>query len=86
MMPNEVFFHPNPKLLGLGRQIGQINFGALGVFLADLLAPILGTVHYFFKKLKNRTCIGYANVIVIVLVLVSLTFVLLYPSVAYKAR
>ena len=28
-MPNEAFFHWNPKLLGLGRQIGQINFGAL---------------------------------------------------------
>ena len=36
--PNEVFFHRNPKLLGLGRQFGQINFG---VFLADLSAPIL---------------------------------------------
>ena len=30
--PNEAFFHWNPKLLGLGRQIGQINFGHLGYF------------------------------------------------------
>jgi hypothetical protein len=29
---NEVFFHRNPKL--------QINFGAFGVFSADLSAPI----------------------------------------------
>ena len=79
--PNEAFFHRNPELLGLGRQIGQIgrtisthfgtvspfsiistknyafisksqilglgrqfgliNFGAFGVFLTDLSAPIL---------------------------------------------
>ena len=25
---NEAFFHRNPKLLGLGRQFGQINFAA----------------------------------------------------------
>ena len=35
------FIHPNPKLLGLDRQFGQINLGALGVFLANLSAPIL---------------------------------------------
>jgi hypothetical protein len=35
------FFHQNPTLLGLGRQFGQINFGAFGVFLANLSAPIL---------------------------------------------
>ena len=39
--PNEAFFYRNPKLLGLGRQIGQINLGAFGVFLPDLSAPIL---------------------------------------------
>ena len=39
--PNEAFFHRNPKLLGLGRQIGQINFGAFRVFSANLSAPIL---------------------------------------------
>ena len=33
---NEAFFHRDPKLLGLGRQLGQINFGAFGIFLADL--------------------------------------------------
>ena len=36
--PNQAFFHRNPKFLGLGRQIGQINFGA---FSTDLSAPIL---------------------------------------------
>ena len=39
--PNEALFHQNPKILGLGRQFGQINFGAFEVFLADLSAPIL---------------------------------------------
>ena len=39
--PNEAFFHRNPNLLGLGRQFGQINFGAFGVFSANLSAPIL---------------------------------------------
>ena len=39
--PNEAFFHRNPKLLCLGRQFGQINFGAIGVFSADLSASIL---------------------------------------------
>ena len=39
--PNEAFFHWNPDLLGLGRQIGQINSGAFGVLLAELSAPIL---------------------------------------------
>ena len=28
--PDEAFFHRNPKLLGLGRQIGHINLGHLG--------------------------------------------------------
>ena len=40
-IPNEAFFHWNPELLGLSRQIGQINSGAFGVFLAELSAPIL---------------------------------------------
>ena len=30
--PDEAFFHRNPKILGLGREIGQINFGAYGIF------------------------------------------------------
>ena len=30
--PNEAFFHQNPKLLGLGRQFGQINFWVNGDF------------------------------------------------------
>jgi hypothetical protein len=43
--PNETFFHRNSKLFGLGRQFGQINFGAFWVFLANLSAPIFGTVN-----------------------------------------
>jgi hypothetical protein len=39
--PNEAFFIEIPKLLGLGKQIGQINFGALGIFLVKLSATIL---------------------------------------------
>ena len=34
------FFYRNPKLLGLGRQFGQIHFGAFRVFSNDLSAPI----------------------------------------------
>ena len=61
-MPNEAFFHWNPKVLGLGRQIGQINFGAFGIFLIKLSASILVQWfpcpyfplfnHYFYKKLS----------------------------------
>ena len=36
----ELFFE-NPKLLGLGRQIGGKIGGVFGVFSADLSAPIL---------------------------------------------
>jgi hypothetical protein len=32
--PKEAFFHQNQELLGLGRQIGQINCGEFGVFSA----------------------------------------------------
>ena len=39
--PNEALFHLNPKLLGLDRRFGQINFAAFGVFLPDLSAPLL---------------------------------------------
>ena len=38
--PIEAFCQRNPKLLGLGRQFGQIHFGAFGVFWADLSAHI----------------------------------------------
>ena len=60
--PNKAFFHWNPELLGLGRQIGQINSGAFGVFSAKLSAPILVQwvscpcfplfKNYFYKKTK----------------------------------
>ena len=33
--PNEAFFHWNPKLLGVGRQNGQINSWTFGVFWPD---------------------------------------------------
>ena len=35
------FFIEIPNFLGLGRQFGQINFGAFGVSSANLSAPIL---------------------------------------------
>jgi hypothetical protein len=38
--PDEAFFHRNPTLFGLGRQIWRINFGAFGVFSANLSEPI----------------------------------------------
>ena len=53
--PNEAFFHWNPKLLDLGRQIGQINSGAFGVFSAELATFILITCTcfpLFFQKTK----------------------------------
>ena len=38
------------SLLGLGRQFGQIKFGAFEVFLADLSAPIFfGNVNLLFS-------------------------------------
>ena len=39
--PNEAFFHLNPELLDLGKQVGQINSVAFGVFSAKLSAPSL---------------------------------------------
>jgi hypothetical protein len=61
---NEAFFHWNPELVGLGRQIGQINSGAFGVFSVELSAPILVVQwvpcpcfplfnHYFYKNLSH---------------------------------
>ena len=44
------FFHQNPKGLGLGRQFGQIKFGAFGVISAALSAPILLLVHVFYLQ------------------------------------
>ena len=62
---NEAFFQWYPKLLGLGRQIGPINFMAFGVFSAKLSAPILARLvpcpcfpiinHYLYKKLSFYT-------------------------------
>ena len=39
--PIEAFFHRHPKVLGFGRQFGQINSEVFGVILAELLAHIL---------------------------------------------
>ena len=36
--PEKAFFE-NPELLGLGRQIGSINYGAFGIFSAKLQHP-----------------------------------------------
>ena len=60
--PMKPFFHRNPKLSGLGRQFGQIKFGAFRVVSVSLSAPILVLWvpcpcfplinHYFYKKLS----------------------------------
>ena len=44
--PNEAFFQRNPKLLGLGRQIGQINFWALvgDIFFGQFISTHFGAV------------------------------------------
>ena len=53
--------HLNPNRLGLGRQFGLIHFGAFGVFLNNLSAPILVLSMFsinqplFLKKKKNHT-------------------------------
>jgi hypothetical protein len=39
--PNEAFFHQNPKLLGLGREFGQINFGAFFVVFSNNLSALI---------------------------------------------
>ena len=39
--PNEAFFHWNPELLGLGRQIRQKILGYLGYFRPNVSGPIL---------------------------------------------
>ena len=61
-------FHWYSELLGLGRQVGQINSGAFGVLSAKLSAPILVQWvtcpcfplfnHYFYKKLSLYIHIG----------------------------
>ena len=42
--PNEAFFHWNPKLLALGRQIRQINSGAFGGIFVKTIRAHFGTV------------------------------------------
>ena len=39
--PRESFFFENPKLLGLGREIGPKNVGAFWVFFGQTTVPIL---------------------------------------------
>ena len=47
------FFYWNLELLGLGRQIGQMNTRAFGVFSAKLSAPILlQSMFSIIKKLS----------------------------------
>ena len=48
---NKAFFHWNPELLGLGRQIRQINSEAFGIFSAKLSAPILVKFIYSEKAI-----------------------------------
>ena len=42
---DETFFHRNPNLFGLSRQIRQINFGTFGFFSANLSAPPVHVFH-----------------------------------------
>ena len=56
------FFYRSPNLLSLDSQFGQLDFGAFGVFLADLSETVLilwvpcpcflSINHYFYKKLS----------------------------------
>ena len=54
----KAFFHQNPKLLGLGRQFGQISFGAFfstrfGTVNPAGSCPCSPLInHYFYKKPK----------------------------------
>ena len=43
------FFHQNPKLLGLGKQFGQINFGAFRIFQSPK-----SQIFIFFKFVLQR--------------------------------
>ena len=43
--PNEAFFHWNPELLGLGRQIGQTNSVAFGVLFQEAKFVII--IYYY---------------------------------------
>ena len=63
-MPNEAFFHCNPILLGLGRQIWQINTGAFGVFSAKLSTPntvsplsIFSLIQPLFLQKTKPSCV-----------------------------
>ena len=47
---NEAFLHWNPEILDLGRQIGQMNSGAFGVFLSKLSA-----INYLVQFRPNST-------------------------------
>ena len=71
--PNEAFFHWNPEFLGLGRQIGQINSGAFGVFSDKLSASILvqcseSLVHVFHYSTiistKNKVFISTSKIFI----------------------
>jgi hypothetical protein len=41
---NEPFFHENTKLLGLGRQFGQMQFGPFGAFSRSIYQHPFGNV------------------------------------------
>ena len=47
LTPNEAFFHWNPELLGLGRQIGERNPGAFAKLSAIILVYSESLVHVF---------------------------------------
>ena len=56
--PMKPFFHWNPELLGLGRQIGKINSGAFGVFRPNHQHPFWyseSLVHVFHTLFLKKT-------------------------------
>ena len=65
--PNKACFHWNPELLGLGRQIGQKNFGAFGVFSADLSTNIgeflVHVFHYSTLISTKNKAFTYADIL-----------------------
>jgi hypothetical protein len=64
--PNEAFCHWNPELLGLSRQIGKTNSGAIGVIFGWTISTHFGTVSPNIST-TPITAMGAGNVYFIVL-------------------
>ena len=57
--PMKPFFHRNPKLLGLGGQFGQINFGALRGIFKQFISIHFGTCPCFRPLFLKKTLSVY---------------------------